>query len=114
MFRNMVTSLLKHDRIKTTEAKAKSIKPIAEKLVTLARRGDLSARRQAARELHDPAVLQKYQGEDVTALVIAQPNFFGVLEDVDALAAWAKAGCEITMVLFRAPRESNGSLRLMY
>ena len=59
LFRNLTTELFRHERIKTTEARAKSIQPIAEKLVTLARQGDLHARRQAARELHDPAVLQK-------------------------------------------------------
>jgi large subunit ribosomal protein L17 len=59
LFRNLTTELFRHERIKTTEARAKSVQPIAEKLVTLARRGDLHARRQAARELHDPAVLQK-------------------------------------------------------
>lgn len=46
MFRNMVTSLFKHDRIKTTEAKAKGLRSIADKMVTLAKRGDLHARRQ--------------------------------------------------------------------
>ena len=59
LFRNLATELFRHNRIKTTEAKAKSIQPIAERLITLARRGDLHARRLAARELHDPAVLQK-------------------------------------------------------
>ncbi|MDX1522196.1 MAG: 50S ribosomal protein L17 [Anaerolineae bacterium] len=59
LFRNLATELFRHGRIKTTEAKAKSIQPVAEKLVTLARRGDLHARRQAARQLTDPAVLQK-------------------------------------------------------
>ena len=59
LFRNLTTELFRHNRIKTTEAKAKTIQPIAEKLVTLARRGDLHSRRLAARELHDPAVLQK-------------------------------------------------------
>ena len=59
LFRNLTTELFRHERIKTTEARAKSVQPIAEKLVTLARRGDLHARRQVARELHDPAVLQK-------------------------------------------------------
>jgi large subunit ribosomal protein L17 len=59
LFRNLTTELFRHKRIKTTEAKAKSIQPIAERLVTLARRGDLHARRLAARELHDPAILQK-------------------------------------------------------
>ena len=46
MFRNMVTSLFKHDKIKTTEAKAKGLRGIADKMVTLAKRGDLHARRQ--------------------------------------------------------------------
>ena len=59
LFRNLTTELFRHNRIRTTEAKAKAIQPIAEKLVTLAKRGDLHARRQAARELNDPAVLQK-------------------------------------------------------
>ncbi|MEW5960960.1 MAG: 50S ribosomal protein L17 [Chloroflexota bacterium] len=59
LFRNLTTQLFQHQRIKTTEARAKSIQPIAEKLVTLARQGSLHARRQAARELNDPAVLQK-------------------------------------------------------
>ncbi len=39
----------------------------------------------------DPAVLEQYAGEDITALVIPQPNFFGVLEEVDALTDWARA-----------------------
>jgi large subunit ribosomal protein L17 len=59
LFRNLTTELFRHRRIKTTEAKAKAIQPIAEKLVTMARRGDLHARRLAARELQDPAVLQQ-------------------------------------------------------
>lgn len=48
LFRNLVTSLLATERVETTEAKAKEVQPIAEKLVTLAKRGDLHARRQAA------------------------------------------------------------------
>lgn len=46
MLRNLVTSLLKHGRIETTEARAKEAKKIAEKMITLAKRGDLHARRQ--------------------------------------------------------------------
>lgn len=59
LFRNLSTELFRHERIKTTEAKAKSVQSIAEKLITLARRGDLHSRRQAARDVYDPAVLQK-------------------------------------------------------
>jgi large subunit ribosomal protein L17 len=47
MMRNMVTSLFEHDKIETTWAKAKELKPVAEKMITLAKRGDLHARRQA-------------------------------------------------------------------
>jgi len=47
MFRNMVTSLLEHERIETTEQKAKEVKRLADKMVTLGKRGDLHARRQA-------------------------------------------------------------------
>jgi len=59
LFKNLTTELFRHNRIKTTEAKARAIQPIAEKLVTLARRGDLHARRLAAVQLTDPKVLQK-------------------------------------------------------
>ena len=47
MFRNMVTSLFKHESIKTTDAKAKELRKHADKMITLAKRGDLHARRQA-------------------------------------------------------------------
>ena len=63
LFRNLATELIRHDRIQTTEAKAKSIQPLAEKLISLARRGDLSSRRLAARDIYDPAVLQKLFNE---------------------------------------------------
>lgn len=59
MLRNQVTSLVLHGRIETTEAKAKSIKPLADKMVTLGKRGDLAARRQAAAFLLEPAAVKK-------------------------------------------------------
>jgi large subunit ribosomal protein L17 len=59
MFRNMVTSLLKHDRIKTTEAKAKELRRWADHIVTLAKRGDLHARRQALSILREKDVVHK-------------------------------------------------------
>jgi large subunit ribosomal protein L17 len=48
LFRDLVTDLFIHERIETTEAKAKEVRSIAEKLITLAKRGDLHARRQVA------------------------------------------------------------------
>jgi len=59
LLRNQVTSLILHDRIETTEAKAKAIKPLVDKMVTLGKRGDLHARRQAAAFLLDPKAVQK-------------------------------------------------------
>ncbi|MDI6790547.1 MAG: 50S ribosomal protein L17, partial [Thermodesulfobacteriota bacterium] len=47
MVRNMVTSLFMHEKIKTTDAKAKVLRRVAEKMITLAKRGDIHARRQA-------------------------------------------------------------------
>lgn len=59
LMRGLATELFRHGKIQTTEAKARSLKPYAEKLITLAKRGDLHARRQAATRLHDPQVLQR-------------------------------------------------------
>ncbi len=53
---NLATSLLAHDRIVTTEAKAKELRPFVERLITLARRGGLHARRQVERRLKDRTV----------------------------------------------------------
>jgi large subunit ribosomal protein L17 len=51
MLRNLCKEIIEHERIKTTEAKAKAVKPEVEKLITLAKRGDLHARRQALSQL---------------------------------------------------------------
>lgn len=53
MLRNMASSLFRHDRVETTSAKAKELRPYAERLITLARRGDLHARRQVERQIKD-------------------------------------------------------------
>jgi len=63
MFRNMVTDLFRHGRIKTTTAKAKEARAVAERLITYAKAGDLNSRRMAARKLMDPEVLQKLFAE---------------------------------------------------
>ena len=59
MMRNMVTSLLEHDRITTTDARAKELRKIADKMITLGKRGDLHARRQAASVIRDRKVVAK-------------------------------------------------------
>ena len=59
LFANMAGSLIEHEQIKTTLPKAKELRPIVEKLITLAKRGDLHARRQAASQLKQDAQVAK-------------------------------------------------------
>jgi large subunit ribosomal protein L17 len=59
MFANMAASLIKHEQIITTLPKAKELRPIVEKLITLAKKGGLHARRQAVAEIHDVAQVKK-------------------------------------------------------
>ncbi len=59
MLRNMVTDLFRHERIETTLPKAKALRPLAEKMITLGKRGDLHARRQALAVVRDKGVVHK-------------------------------------------------------
>ncbi len=59
MFANMSQALIKHEQITTTLPKAKDLRPVVEKLVTLAKRGDLHARRQAIAQIKDAAIVGK-------------------------------------------------------
>ena len=63
MLRTMVTSLLKYEKIQTTEMKAKELKKVADKMITLGKRGDLHARRQAAAYVRERDVVGKLFGE---------------------------------------------------
>jgi len=59
LFANLTVALLKHEQIKTTLPKAKDLRPVAEKLITLGKRGDLHARRQAISYLRDEKIVGK-------------------------------------------------------
>ena len=59
MFANMANALIKHEQIKTTLPKAKELRPYVEKLITLAKKGGLAARRQALSTLQDEAMVEK-------------------------------------------------------
>lgn len=59
LLRNLAIALFRHERIETTSVKAQALKPFAERLITLAKRGDLHARRQAAVHIHESEILQK-------------------------------------------------------
>jgi len=63
MFRNMVTSLFEHERVQTTDAKAREVRRVAEKLITLGKRGDLHARRQALAYVRSKTVVAKLFAE---------------------------------------------------
>ncbi|MBV8397808.1 MAG: 50S ribosomal protein L17 [Acetobacteraceae bacterium] len=62
MFRNMAVALLKHEQITTTLPKAKELRPVTEKLITLGKRGGLHARRQAYAQLRDDVIVAKLFG----------------------------------------------------
>jgi large subunit ribosomal protein L17 len=59
MVRNLVTSLFKHEQMETTDARAKELRQVAERMITLAKRGDLHARRQALATIREKAVVHK-------------------------------------------------------
>jgi len=59
MFRNMAVALIKHEQITTTLPKAKELRPVTEKLITLGKRGGLHARRQAYAQLRDDTIVAK-------------------------------------------------------
>jgi len=59
LFANMAVALITHEQINTTVPKAKDLRPVVEKLITLGKRGDLHARRQAAAQLRDEAAVKK-------------------------------------------------------
>ena len=63
LFRSLVTSLIEHERIETTEAKAKELRSIADKMITLGKRGDLASRRRAAAYLLNRKMVSKLFSE---------------------------------------------------
>ena len=73
LYQNLACSLIEHGRIRTTEAKAKAVKPYAEKIITLGRRGDLHARRQALAELRSQEVVHRLFS-DVGPRMSARPG----------------------------------------
>ena len=113
MFANMAASLIEHEQIVTTLPKAKEIRPIVEKLVTLGKRGDLHARRQAISRIRDVEMVRKlfdtiairYAGRNGGYLRIMRAGFrkgdnapLAVIEfvdrDVDARGAKDRARVE--------------------
>jgi large subunit ribosomal protein L17 len=80
MLRNMVTSLFKHEQIITTDAKAKALRPVAEKMITLAKRGDLHARRQALAYIQDKDVTHRLFDEIKDRYIERQGGYVRVIK----------------------------------
>jgi large subunit ribosomal protein L17 len=73
LFRGLVADLMRHERLRTTEAKAKEVRPIAEKMITLGKDGSLHARRQALAYINDKQVVSKLF-EDIAPRFAARPG----------------------------------------
>ncbi|NPV04299.1 MAG: 50S ribosomal protein L17 [Syntrophaceae bacterium] len=80
MLRNMVTSFLQHERIETTDAKAKELRRVAERMITLAKKGSLHARRQAAAVIRDKDVLKKLFDEIGTRFADRQGGYTRIVK----------------------------------
>jgi len=112
MFANMAASLIVHEQIVTTLPKAKEIRPIVEKLVTLGKRGDLHARRQAISQIRDNDAVRKLFDAIATRYATRNGGYIRIMKagyrtgdnapmavvefvdrDVDAKGAADRAGC---------------------
>ena len=80
LFRSILTSFFRHERIETTEAKAKEIRSLADELITLAKRGDLSARRMAIARLYDEDVVRKLFSEIAPKYTDRQGGYTRILK----------------------------------
>jgi large subunit ribosomal protein L17 len=97
LFRDLVTDLFIYERVETTEAKAKEIRSIAEKMITLAKRGDLHARRQVASFVR-PEVADKTTGQDAIQKLFS-----------DLAPRFAERQGGYTRILKLGPRRGDGA-----
>ena len=81
MYRNMVTSLFKYGQLETTDAKAKELKPIAEKLITLAKKGDLHSRRLALSYMNEKTITHKLFDDIKNGYLNRQGGYLRVLKN---------------------------------
>jgi len=106
MFRNMVTSLLRHERIETTTPKAKELKRITDKIITLAKRGSPHHRRLANRDVRDVEVLNKLFGP-IAQRFSARPGGYTRLVRVGRRAG-DNAEMAVIELLDRSPQAADG------
>ncbi|RLB10598.1 MAG: 50S ribosomal protein L17 [Deltaproteobacteria bacterium] len=80
LLRNLVTALFKYGQIETTDAKAKALRPLAEKMITLAKRGDLHARRQALAFIQEKKVVHKLFEEIAKKYMDRQGGYIRIIK----------------------------------
>ncbi len=103
LLRNLTTDLIIHGQIITTEAKAKEVRSTADKMISLGKRGDLHARRQAAAFIRDVVADVKENGDDVTVTTALQ-KVFGELA-----TRYADRNGGYTRILKTMPRRGDGA-----
>ncbi|AKS66522.1 50S ribosomal protein L17 [Staphylococcus schleiferi] len=103
MLRDLATSLIVSERIETTEARAKELRSVVEKLITLGKKGDLASRRQAAKTLRNVEILN----EDETTQTALQKLFGEIAERYEE----RQGG--YTRILKVAPRHGDGALKVI-
>ena len=99
MLRNLATSLIVSERIETTEARAKEVRSVVEKLITLGKKGDLASRRNAAKTLRNVEILN----EDETTQTALQKLFGEIAE------RYTERQGGYTRILKQGPRRGDGA-----
>lgn len=103
LLRNLTTDLIIHGQIVTTEAKAKEVRSTTDKMISLGKRGDLHARRQAAAFIRDVVADVKENGDDITVTTALQ-KVFG-----DLATKYADRNGGYTRILKTMPRRGDGA-----
>ncbi|MFY9579314.1 MAG: 50S ribosomal protein L17 [Gaiellaceae bacterium] len=108
LYANLAGSLIEHGRIKTTQAKAKAVKPFAEQMITLGKRGDLAARRQAIAELRSQDVVHQLFA-DVAPRFADRPGGYTRIVKLGPRQGDAAEMVYLELVDFDATARANGS-----
>ncbi|EGQ4481891.1 50S ribosomal protein L17 [Staphylococcus pseudintermedius] len=103
MLRDLATSLIVSERIETTEARAKELRSVVEKLITLGKKGDLASRRNAAKTLRNVQILN----EDETTQTALQKLFGEIAE------RYQERQGGYTRIIKVAPRQGDGALKVI-
>jgi len=103
MMRNMVTSLFKHEQLETTDARAKELRQVAERMITLAKRGDLHARRQALATIREKTVVHKLFDELKDRFMDRQGGYVRIVKKENRKGD----GALISMIQLVVPKEEK-------